>query len=606
MLALSNKLTCYFFITGIFFFIRPIYCQDQKLADSLISVYNSGDFSNELEILLNISDNETNPNIALDFSEKLIIASRGESNTEYLHYGFLAKGNHQLNMGSNSEALSSYLESIKYAEQFDFARGIGEVTISIADVYSTMGNSITSHTYYEKGIDILRNLKKPSLADSISLGTALFNQGDEYFRTINYDRALRCFIEAKKIFKDVDYLIGSAYNIGNIGMIYAEQGKDDLALKNINQAMDILEEYEDYYAISEYLTTMSDIYVKQNDMEKALHYDKRSLDIAKKYGLKKQISDSNLSLSELFRELGDWEATYIHFNEHIIYRDSVRNLEVIEKMADQRTIHEVSQEQAKTSLSEQKRKNQRIVIWSTVGLTFLIGLLAYGLFRRNIFVQKTNKIIAKEKERSDNLLLNILPEDTAEELKEKGRVAAKKYDIVTVLFSDFKGFTSYAENLSPEELVQTIDYYFTHFDNIMEKYGLEKIKTIGDAYMAVGGLSFDDNDTQAKQMLLAAKDMNDFVKKAKNDTHTSATFDIRIGINTGPVVAGVVGTKKFAYDIWGDTVNIAARMESNSEAGKVNISENTYEIIKSDFDCEYRGELAVKNHGKMKMYFVNC
>ena len=172
------------------------------------------------------------------------------------------------------------------------------------------------------------------------------------------------------------------------------------------------------------------------------------------------------------------------------------------------------------------------------------------------------------------------------------------------MFSDFKGFTSYAENLSPEDLVKTIDYYFSKFDLIMEKYGLEKIKTIGDAYMAVGGLSFDNTD-QAKEMILAAKEMNAFVTKAKEESVTDATFDIRIGINTGPVVAGVVGTKKFAYDIWGDAVNIAARMESSSEPGRINISEYTYAIVKNDFECEYRGELAVKNRGVLKMYFVN-
>jgi class 3 adenylate cyclase len=139
----------------------------------------------------------------------------------------------------------------------------------------------------------------------------------------------------------------------------------------------------------------------------------------------------------------------------------------------------------------------------------------------------------------------------------------------------------------------------------MEKHGLEKIKTIGDAYMAVGGLSFDNTVNQAKEMILAAKEMNDFVNQTKLDDANTASFDIRIGINTGPVVAGVVGTKKFAYDIWGDAVNIASRMESNSEAGRINISDNTYQIVRHDFECEYRGELEVKNRGIMKMYFVN-
>ena len=138
----------------------------------------------------------------------------------------------------------------------------------------------------------------------------------------------------------------------------------------------------------------------------------------------------------------------------------------------------------------------------------------------------------------------------------------------------------------------------------MEKYGLEKIKTIGDSYMAAGGLS-DTTTDHTKQMVLAALEMADFVVKTKEDDTTTANFDIRIGINTGAVVAGVVGTKKFAYDIWGDSVNIASRMESNSEPGRINVAEDTYNIIKSDFKCDYRGEFAVKNRGDLKMYFVN-
>ncbi len=202
-------------------------------------------------------------------------------------------------------------------------------------------------------------------------------------------------------------------------------------------------------------------------------------------------------------------------------------------------------------------------------------------------------------------MLNILPEETAAELKANGAVKAKKYDAVTVLFTDFKGFTSYSEKLSPEALVETINFYFSKFDAIIEKYGLEKIKTIGDAYMCAGGLH-DQTKDHAHRMVTAAFEIAACVEEAKKDVDASElTFDIRIGINTGPVVAGVVGTKKFAYDIWGDAVNVASRMESMSEPGRINISENTYALIKEDAECEYRGKIEVKNRGMMKMYFVN-
>jgi len=283
----------------------------------------------------------------------------------------------------------------------------------------------------------------------------------------------------------------------------------------------------------------------------------------------------------------------------------VQNIATVQKMADLRTENEVSQKQSEVNLLNQQKKSQRIVMIATAIALFLIGILAFGLFRRNKFIQKTKKIIEEERNRSDSLLLNILPEETAQELKESGKVKAKKFESVTVLFTDFKGFTSYSNNLSPEVLVETIGFYFSKFDAIIEKHGLEKIKTIGDAYMCAGGLPFP-SENHAENMIKAAMEIAEFVAETKKNVKaTEMNFDVRIGINTGPVVAGVVGAKKFAYDIWGDTVNIASRMESNSEPGKINISENTYALIKDQFDCEYRGELDVKNKGVMKMYFVN-
>ncbi|WP_281323930.1 adenylate/guanylate cyclase domain-containing protein [Flavobacterium sp. IMCC34518] len=592
-------------VVFVLFFFQQFYvfAQDQKVADSLAEIYKKNTLSklDKMELLRNLAFNETNNlQLSLQYAEELIALSKKEKNYLYLYRGYSQKGNKNNISGDFNKALDSYFKSIDAAIKANFVTGEGMSYTCIADVYSNLGNSKNAEQYYEKSIRILRKT-----TDSNSLALALLNAGDEYSKNLKFNLALNYFNEAGTIFKKEKYKIGIAYTLGNTGMVYAKQGKDDLAIKNITEAITMLEKLEDYYGISDYLSSMADIYFSRNDWNTALTYAKRSLEIAQKQGLKDQVRKSSLLLSELYQKLGNIPESYIYYKKYIVYRDSINNLETIEKTADLRTNFEVSKKQAEVDLMQIQKRNQRIITIASIISLVLVFFIALGLFRRYRFIQKTNIIIEAEKKRSDDLLLNILPEETALELKTNGKVAAKRFESVTVLFTDFEGFTLYAENLAPEKLVESIDYYFSKFDAIIEKYDLEKIKTSGDSYMCAGGLPFQTED-HAYKIVLAAKEILKFVNESLTENPNHQTrFKIRIGINTGPVVAGVVGTKKFAYDIWGDTVNIASRMETNSIPGKINISENTYKYINNAFDCEYRGEVAVKNKGMMKMYFVN-
>lgn len=462
-----------------------------------------------------------------------------------------------------------------------------------------MEDSKNAVLYYKKGIQSLRKIN-----DSIKIASSLLNIGDLYIENGILDSALIYTSEALHIFNIRNYPIGIAYGLGNSGMIYALQGKDKLAEENIQEAIEILVELMDYYPVSVYLTYMSDIYLRKNDYDMAINYANRSLELAAEYGLKEQISDANLKLFELHQQEGNFKESIDYLQNYYIYRDSVLNIEAVEEMADLRTNYEVSQKQSEVDLLDQQKKNQQLIsLASGIGLVLII-VVAIGLYRRNNFINKAKLLVENEKERSDLLLRNILPEQTAQELKDRGQVQAKRFDSVSVMFTDFKGFTQNSANLSPEELVDSINYYYSKFDDIIEKHGLEKIKTVGDAYMCAGGLPFPTKDHPI-QMVEAALEIAAFVNESKKaDPDAMTRFDIRIGINTGPVVAGVVGKKKFAYDIWGDTVNIASRMESTSEPGKVNISDNTYQLIKDQYQCSYRGEIDAKNKGMMKMYFV--
>jgi len=255
------------------------------------------------------------------------------------------------------------------------------------------------------------------------------------------------------------------------------------------------------------------------------------------------------------------------------------------------------------------QKSQRNYFLALAGI---IALLAVGAFLRYFetkkhfeVLQAKNEIIEEEKKKSEELLLNILPAVVANELKVNGVAKAKKYEDATVLFSDFKNFSAIAESLTPEKLVRQLDFYFKTFDEIIGKYQLEKIKTIGDAYMCVGGLP-KENPNNPLEMVKAALEIQQKLESLKVDRSKKGEpfFEARIGIHTGPLVAGVVGSRKFAYDVWGDTVNVAARLESKSEAGKVNISAATYHKIKTNFACEFRGKIPIKNRGEVDMYFV--
>jgi len=240
-----------------------------------------------------------------------------------------------------------------------------------------------------------------------------------------------------------------------------------------------------------------------------------------------------------------------------------------------------------------------------IHLFFVINLLGVGsliFLMVYYFVGKKNYFQAQ----SESLLLNILPREIAEELKSNGSAEAKHFNEVTVMFTDFKNFTQITEKLSPVELVTELDTLFKAFDQIIDQYDIEKIKTIGDAYMCAGGLPVP-NSTHAADIVNAALDLQTYMHQhsLEREGKNQEVFELRIGIHTGPVVAGIVGDKKFAYDIWGDTVNIAARIESSGEPGKINISGSTYERVKDNFTCHYRGKIEAKNKGEIDMYFVS-
>lgn len=576
------------------------FSQDQKEADSLKTIFRKNDYdrAKRLSILADIAYNETNFDEKIIYSQELIASAKDLDTIGPLINGYMILGQAYQEKGDLTEALKYILESSKLADRTD-EKFQARTKIALADIYSEMGDVKLAIRNYKNGLKFFSEKK-----DTINIAITQNNLGDLYYNENKLDSALVNYKNAAKGFALLGLDNYQAYVLGGEGLIYAKLDDEVLAEQSLNGAIRILELYEDYGPITDFLVGMSDVYVSRSNRKKALQYAQRSLDLAEKFGYKQQISDANQRIASINKSLKNYKKALEAFENHITYRDSINNVNTAREREQLRTKREIDQKELEKRELEQQKKTQTILNIGIGIVLILIGFLAYFLYKRNKFVVETSKIIEQEKERSENLLLNILPDETAKELKENGSVEAKRFDNVSVLFTDFKGFTKFSEKLSPEELVKTIDYYFSKFDEIMEKYGIEKIKTVGDAYMCASGLPFPAKN-HAYKLVKAAFDIIDFVNEAMSE-NAEASFDIRVGINSGSVVAGVVGTKKFAYDIWGDTVNTASRMESSGEVGRVNISESTYNLLKNNraFEFVERGSIEAKGKGKIKMYFV--
>lgn len=574
--------------------------QDQRVADSLklVIIEIEGTDTLYLNVLYELAYYETNAAQKLEYANELIKISNSKGYTKTAIQGYIAAGLAHLRKANFENALSSFFAGLEIAVKENSIKHIGQLQSSIADTYTQSGNMTSAFIYYEKALESLA-----ATDDSVSIATLYSNYGDALFNDNRLADAQLNFEKSLSSFEELNHEEGTAFALGNLGMVFAEQDKHSMAEDHLGRAIGMFEERKNFYPISIFLTYIADIYLDKNNKSEALKYALQSLDISSRYNLKNETSAAHQKLAEINDHFGNSETAYTHYKQHIALRDSINNIETVEALANQRTEFEVSQEQAKREIVENKQRVQKAYsIAGAIGVG-LLSLLSMLLFRSNRFKNKTNKIIAKQKARSDELLLNILPKETADELKEHGRVAAKKYDSVSVLFADFVGFTSYSKDLEPEIVVKTIDKYFRAFDEIVDGLGLEKIKTVGDGYICAGGLPVVSDD-HAIRLVQAAREMKNYVDACYNGPSETASFDIRIGIHSGPVVSGVVGSKKFAYDIWGDTVNTAARLESHSEAGKINISKETFKLIEGKFACTPRKARQVKGIGIMEMYFV--
>ena len=370
--------------------------QSQKVADSLTEIYKEGALRDtaQLELLRNLAFNEVHDlKLALHYAEELIQQSTLLKNDLYLYRGYFQKGNKKKLLGYLEEALNAYIKSIEAARKAQYFQGEANAYGAIAGIYSSARNHRNAMIYFNKAISTLRRSD-----DSVALGSAILNAGDEFLTAEIYDSALLYFKEAEIIFQKTDYLIGKAYTLGNIGMVLASIGEGTRAEQKIKEATHILEELGDYYPVCVYLLSMSDIHHQKGDKPASLHYATRSLVLAQQYGLKEQISESSLKLSELYMHAGNTGESFRHYKNHIVYRDSVNNLEAVQNMADLRTEYEISQKQLELFEKEEMLVREKWIRNAFIAALCVMIFLAAMTYRNFRNQQLTNKKITEQKE----------------------------------------------------------------------------------------------------------------------------------------------------------------------------------------------------------------
>lgn len=519
-------------------------------------------------------------------------------------------GSIYLDQGDYPRSLDFYQRSLKIKEEIDDKRGVAGALNNIGRIYVNLGDFIKALDYYQRSFNIYKDIP-----DKSGMANILNNIGIIYMDQGDFTKSLDNFLQSLKIKEEISDKGGTARTLNNIGEVYMNKGDYPQALNYYQRSLRIREEIRDKRGMAGAMSNIGRINNKQGNYKQAVLWCEKSLSTAEEINILEEQKDACQCLYEAYKAMGTDDRA-LEFHERItILDDSLKTEETAKKLqqmefAKQILADSLIREKEKLSVqiaheAEVRKKNKVRNIFIISAAFLLLG--AFGLYRRIVYIRRAKKAIENEKERSDNLLLNILPSEIAEELKEKGKAEARNFDRVSILFTDFKDFTIIAEKLTAEELVGEINTCFKSFDNICIKYGIEKIKTIGDSYMAAGGLPVPSDDS-VKNTILAGLEMVECMTnlKQKQLDKDNSSFEMRVGIHTGPVIAGIVGTTKFQYDIWGDTVNIASRMENSGEVGKVNISRSTYEWIKDDpmFKFSCRGMVKTKGKGEVEMWFV--
>lgn len=656
MRRVSNFISFY-----LFFFSLALHAQVDEV-DSLKNIISQQkDDSLKVNNLIALSNIYLNTDLkeAIRYGEEALALAEEINFQKGKGYSYKAIGLGNFFQGNYPEAATQFQNSLENFEAIQFKVGIANILSNLGATYFNAGEDTEAIDFYLRSLRVSEEVN-----DKLRIGTALNNIGGVYNNNDStVDKGLEYFLRALPIFKEIGYMDGVATASMNIGEIYFKKANLQEKKKGAQNNQQLYDSAIHYFETSLNvvegtidatfaLSFLGEIYGKRKEFERAYTYHGKAIGIAEKMDAKlelaqsiialantqkshkkiteaiasykraqvlandvkarKELKDVYEGLSDLYAQSGDFKKAYQYaalltsIKDTLYSNDNDRKIQQLQFNFDiEKKEGEIDLLMKDQALNEATIQRQKIVNFAAGLVGFLLLLLLIGFYNRYRYTQKTNKIIENERDRSKELLLNIFPAETARELETNGHAQTRFYDNISVLFADFKGFSSIAHTLKPQELVAELNDYFMAFDDIVEKYNLEKIKTIGDAYMCAGGIP-TPNESHPLNAVQAGLAMQEYMNKKRSERKARGleSWELRVGIHMGPIVAGVVGKKKYAYDIWGDTVNIAARMESSSEPGRVNISSSIYDFVKDQYSCDYRGKIFAKNIGEVDMYFV--
>ena len=512
-----------------------------------------------------------------------------------------------VNQGDDTRGLEYGLRSLKLSEKAGDKLRILSALNTIGTIYfnkKDTADKVKALSYMISALPLCE-----AIGNKDALGIISENIGEIYL-TINQPEKALPYLE--RSIQALGDAANSSVAYNSIGKLYLKKGDYNQALSYHNKALSIAEKAKSPRHIEQTLRDMANLYATKKDFTTALNYYDRSRVIAEELKAVSDLQDIYSGMALSYSNTHDYKNAFKYqemlgkINDTIYTIDKDKKLGALQFEFDlekkQNEINLLTKDKDLQIVKTQRQKFAKNAFMIGLVLTFIIAILIYRSYRDKV---KTHIIVDRQKNEIEHLLLNVLPKEVAKELQLTGRATPRHYQSVAVMFTDFRGFTLLTDHMSPDELVAELDACFNAFDEIIAKHNLEKIKTIGDSYMCASGIPVED-DMYVLKIVKAGLEIQEYITRnnVRRLENGQEPWYLRIGIHVGPVVAGVVGKMKYAYDIWGSTVNIASRMESNGEPGKVNISSATYELIKDYYACSHRGKISAKNVGEIDMYFI--